>query len=89
MGILAFLILGLLCGVIAKFLLPGRDPGGLLVTLVIGVIGALVGGFLATALLKSDPMDGFWDASSWLTAIAGSVLVLLVWRAVRGRRGRR
>ncbi|MEQ4205569.1 GlsB/YeaQ/YmgE family stress response membrane protein [Actinopolymorpha sp. B9G3] len=85
MGIIAFLILGLICGAIAKFLLPGNDPGGLIVTLVIGVAGALLGGFLAGVLFNTSPIDEFWDLSSWLTAIIGSVLVLLVWRAVAGR----
>ncbi|MEQ7125223.1 GlsB/YeaQ/YmgE family stress response membrane protein [Actinopolymorpha sp. B11F2] len=85
MGIIAFLILGLICGAIAKFLLPGNDPGGLIVTLLIGVAGALLGGFLAGVLFNTSPVDEFWDLSSWLTAIIGSVLVLLVWRAVAGR----
>jgi uncharacterized membrane protein YeaQ/YmgE (transglycosylase-associated protein family) len=85
MGIIAFLILGLICAAIAKFVLPGDDPGGLIVTLIIGVVGALLGGFLAGVLFNADPMDEFWDLSSWLTAIVGSVLVLLVWRTVAGR----
>ena len=85
MGIIAFLILGLICGAIAKFVLPGKDPGGLLLTLVIGVVGALLGGFLAGVLFNASPMDEFWDLSSWLTAIVGSVVVLLIWRAVAGR----
>jgi uncharacterized membrane protein YeaQ/YmgE (transglycosylase-associated protein family) len=87
MGIIAFLILGLICGAIAKFLLPGDDPGGFLVTMVIGVVGALLGGFLAGALFDAHPMDEFWDLSSWLTAIVGAVILLLLWRlAMRGRR---
>ncbi len=85
MGIIAFLILGLICAVIAKAVLPGRDPGGLLITLVIGVVGALLGGFLASALFGADPMDEFWDLSSWLTAIVGSIVVLLLWRLVARR----
>lgn len=86
MGIIAFLILGLICGAIAKLALPGDDPGGIIVTIAIGVLGALVGGF-AAALFGADPMDKFWDISSWLTAIVGSVVLLLAWRFVaRGRR---
>jgi uncharacterized membrane protein YeaQ/YmgE (transglycosylase-associated protein family) len=85
MGIIAFLILGLICAAIAKAVLPGKDPGGILVTLVIGVVGALLGGFLAGTLLGADPMDEFWDVSSWLCAIVGSLLVLLVWRLVARR----
>ena len=85
MGIIAFLILGLICAAIAKFLLPGKDPGGLLITMVVGVVGALLGGFLAGALFDAAPLDEFWDLSSWLTAIVGSMLVLLVWRMVAKR----
>jgi uncharacterized membrane protein YeaQ/YmgE (transglycosylase-associated protein family) len=86
MGIIAFLILGLICGAIAKLVLPGDDPGGILVTMAIGVVGALLGGFLAGALFGADPMDEFWDVSSWLTAIVGSIVLLLGWRAISRRR---
>ena len=89
MGIIAFLILGLLAGLIAKAILPGDDPGGLVVTMIIGVVGALLGGFLAGALFNANPMDEFFDISTWLTAIVGAILLLLVYRAVAGRgRGR-
>jgi len=84
MGIIAFLILGLIAGAIAKALLPGNDPGGLIVTMAIGVVGALLGGFLAGALFDKDPLDNFFDISTWLTAIVGAVLLLLVYRAVAG-----
>jgi uncharacterized membrane protein YeaQ/YmgE (transglycosylase-associated protein family) len=86
MGIIALLILGLIAGAIAKALLPGNDPGGILVTMVIGVVGALLGGFLAAALFNADPLDEFFDISTWLTAIVGAVVLLLVYRAVTGRR---
>ncbi|MGE5689115.1 MAG: GlsB/YeaQ/YmgE family stress response membrane protein [Pseudomonadota bacterium] len=87
MGIIAFIILGLLAGAIAKALLPGDDPGGFIVTAIIGVVGALLGGFLAGALFGADPMDEFFDISTWLTAIVGSIVLLLVYRMVVGRRG--
>jgi uncharacterized membrane protein YeaQ/YmgE (transglycosylase-associated protein family) len=86
-GIIAFLILGLLAGAIAKAVLPGDDPGGIIVTMIIGVVGALLGGFLAGVLFDSDPMDEFFDISTWLTAIIGSIVLLLVYRAVTRRRG--
>lgn len=86
MGIIAFLILGLLAGAIAKALMPGDDPGGILITMIIGVIGALVGGFLAGLLFGADPLDEFFDLSTWLTAIVGSVLLLWIYRMVAGRR---
>ena len=87
MGIIAFIILGLLAGAIAKALLPGDDPGGFIVTAIIGVVGALIGGFLAGVLFDADPMDEFFDISTWLTAIIGSIVLLLVYRMVVGRRG--
>lgn len=89
MGILAFLILGLLAGAIAKALMPGDDPGGIVVTMIIGVVGAILGGFLAGVLFNAEPMDEFFDLSTWLTAIIGSIILLVIYRMVagRGRRG--
>ena len=86
MGIIGFLILGLLAGAIAKALLPGDDPGGIIVTMVIGAVGALVGGFLAGAIFDVDPLDEFFDVSTWLTAIAGAALLLLIYRMATRRR---
>lgn len=87
MGIIAFIILGLIAGAIAKALLPGDDPGGFIITAIIGVIGALLGGFLAGLLFDSDPLDEFFDISTWITAIIGSIILLLIYRMVVGRRG--
>jgi uncharacterized membrane protein YeaQ/YmgE (transglycosylase-associated protein family) len=87
LGIIAFIILGLLAGAIAKALLPGDDPGGFIVTAIIGVVGALIGGFLAGVLFDADPMDEFFDISTWITAIIGSILLLLIYRMIVGRRG--
>lgn len=86
MGIIAFLILGLLAGAIAKAIMPGDDPGGIIVTMLIGVVGALLGGFLAGLLLDVNPVDEFWSLSTWLAAIAGSVILLALYRLVTGRR---
>ena len=88
MGIIAFIILGAIAGVIAKALLPGDDPGGFIITTIIGIVGALIGGFLAAALFNADPMDEFWDISSWLTAIVGAILLLVIYRVVSGRNRR-
>ena len=88
MGIIAFIILGLLAGVIAKAVLPGDDPGGIIVTTLIGIAGAIIGGFLAAALFGAHPLDEFFDISTWLTAIVGAILLLLVYRVVAGRRRR-
>lgn len=86
MGIIAFIILGLLAGLIAKALLPGDDPGGLIVTTIIGIVGAILGGFLAKVLFDADPLDEFFDISSWLTAIVGALILLVVYRTVVSRR---
>jgi uncharacterized membrane protein YeaQ/YmgE (transglycosylase-associated protein family) len=89
MGIIGWIILGLLAGVIAKAMLPGDDPGGLIVTALIGVVGAFIGGFIAKALGFGDPIDEFFDLSTWLGAIIGSIVLLLVYRALAGGMGRR
>ena len=88
MGIIAFIVLGLLAGIIAKWILPGEDPGGIIVTALIGIVGALVGGFLAGVLFDADPLDEFFDVSTWVTAIVGSIILLVIWRAVTGERSR-
>ena len=89
MGVIAFIILGLCAGAIAKALMPGSDPGGWIVTTIIGVAGALLGGFLASALFGAHPLDEFFDISTWLTAIVGSIVLLVIYRLVVDRRGGR
>lgn len=84
MGFLAFLILGLIAGAIAKAILPGRDGGGWIMTLVLGVIGALVGGWLGSLLFGVD-LQEFWSLQTWLLAIGGSVVVLLIYGLITGR----
>jgi uncharacterized membrane protein YeaQ/YmgE (transglycosylase-associated protein family) len=81
-GIIAFLILGLLAGVIAKAISPGEDPGGVIVTTLIGVAGALLGGFLAAALFDAHPLDEFFDVSTWVTAVVGSLILLTAYRVL-------
>ena len=85
MGIIAFIILGLLAGAIAKALMPGDDPGGWIITGIIGVVGALLGGFLAAAIFDAHPLDEFFDISTWLTAIIGSIILLAIYRVVVDR----
>jgi uncharacterized membrane protein YeaQ/YmgE (transglycosylase-associated protein family) len=86
MSIIGWILLGLLAGVIAKALLPGDDPGGFIITTLIGIAGALLGGFLARALDIGDPIDEFFDISTWLAAIVGAFVLLIVYRMVVGRR---
>jgi uncharacterized membrane protein YeaQ/YmgE (transglycosylase-associated protein family) len=85
MGIIGWIILGLLAGAIAKAILPGDDPGGIFVTMLIGIAGALVGGFIASALDIGD-LDEFFDIGTWLIAIGGALLLLLAYRMFTGRR---
>jgi uncharacterized membrane protein YeaQ/YmgE (transglycosylase-associated protein family) len=89
MGILGWIVLGLLAGAIAKAVLPGNDPGGIIVTMIIGIVGALLGGFLGQALFGVDTLDEFFDISTWLTAIVGAIILLLLYRMVAGRGRRR
>ena len=85
MGIIAFIILGLLAGLIAKAIMPGNDPGGYIVTALIGIAGALIGGFLAAALFDAHPLDEFFDISTWVTAIVGSIILLALYRVIVDR----
>jgi uncharacterized membrane protein YeaQ/YmgE (transglycosylase-associated protein family) len=86
MGWLSFIILGLIAGAIAKLILPGKQGGGWFITLLLGVVGALLGGWLA-GLIFGIGYDDFWSIQSWLIAIVGSIIVLLIWGLVtRGSR---
>lgn len=81
MELIMFLLVGLVAGFIARLVVPGRDPMGILGTLVLGVVGALLGGFLARVLLN-DPQIGLFGA------VVGSVIALLIYRAAAGNRRR-
>lgn len=85
MGIIGWIVLGLLAGAIAKMIMPGDDPGGIFVTMLIGIAGAIVGGLIASALDIGD-LDEFFDIGTWLIAIGGALLLLLVYRLIVGRR---
>ena len=86
MGIIAWIVLGLLAGMIAKAIVPGGERAGLIVTTLLGIAGALVGGFLATALGMGHPIDEFFDLSTWVAAVAGALVILFVWNAVSSKR---
>jgi uncharacterized membrane protein YeaQ/YmgE (transglycosylase-associated protein family) len=77
MGIIGWIILGLLAGAIAKAIMPGDDPGGIIVTTIIGILGAILGGLIASALDIGD-LDEFFDLGTWLIAILGSLLLLAI-----------
>jgi len=87
MGILAFLILGLIAGAIAKAILPGRQGGGWIITLVVGVVGAILGGWIGSLIFGGGLAD-FFDLRTLPLSTLGAVIVLLIYGAVAGRRSR-
>jgi uncharacterized membrane protein YeaQ/YmgE (transglycosylase-associated protein family) len=84
--IIAWIVLGLLAGMIAKAIMPGGERVGLILTTVLGVVGALLGGFLAKALGLGDPIDEFFDLSTWIAAVVGALIILWLWSAISRRR---
>ena len=88
MSIIAWIVLGLAAGLIANMLIPGRRSQGLILTCLIGIAGALGGGWIATKLFHIHSLQGFFNLSTWLTAIAGAAILLLVYHLVSGRSGR-
>ena len=86
MGIIAWIVLGLGAGLLANMLIPGRRSQGLVITCLIGVAGALLGGWLATKLFHVVTLHGFFNISTWLTAIAGAAILLLAYHLVTSRK---
>ena len=84
MGILGWILFGLIVGAVAKLLMPGRDPGGIIVTMVLGIVGALLGGFVGRALGMYAANEG----AGFIMALVGAVFVLLVYRLSIGGRHR-
>ena len=87
MGILAWIVLGLIAGAIAKALMPGKDPGGILMTMVIGIVGAFLGGFLGNMITGSG-LNGF-SLWSLLLAVLGAMLLLCIYRMATRSKGTR
>ncbi len=84
MGIIGWIVFCLVVGIVAKFLMPGRDPGGFIITAVLGIVGALLGGFIGQAL-------GFYregEPAGFLMAVIGSIILLLLYRMFTGRSDR-
>ncbi|PWJ40196.1 GlsB/YeaQ/YmgE family stress response membrane protein [Sediminitomix flava] len=82
MGILSWIIFGLIAGALAKWIMPGDDPGGVIVTIVIGVVGAVVGGYIGS-LIGWGEVDGF-NIKSFATAIGGALVLLFAYRKIKG-----
>jgi uncharacterized membrane protein YeaQ/YmgE (transglycosylase-associated protein family) len=87
MGILGWIVLGLVAGAIAKAILPGRQGGGWVITLVLGVVGAILGGWIGS-LIFGGGLGDFFDLRTWLLSILGAIIVLLIYGAIAGRRSR-
>ncbi|MCB0743906.1 MAG: GlsB/YeaQ/YmgE family stress response membrane protein [Ignavibacteriae bacterium] len=83
MGILSWIVFGLIAGAIAKFIMPGKDPGGIIITILIGIVGAFVGGFIGSLLGLGD-ISGF-DFRSFLMAIVGSIILLFGYRKIKSK----
>jgi uncharacterized membrane protein YeaQ/YmgE (transglycosylase-associated protein family) len=86
-SILAWIVVGLIAGAIAKLLMPGNDPGGIIITILLGIAGAIVGGFIAVALNISNGVDDF-DFGTIVLAVLGAMLLLAGYRLVVGERAR-
>ncbi len=82
MGIIAWIVLGLVAGVIAKSLLGGREKHGIIITILIGIAGALLAGWAASTLFHIDTNQGFFNITTWISAIVGSAVLLLIYHAV-------
>jgi uncharacterized membrane protein YeaQ/YmgE (transglycosylase-associated protein family) len=87
MGVIAWIVLGLVAGLIANMLIPGRRSQGLIVTCAIGILGALAGGWVATRVFHVHTLNGFFNLSTWLTAIVGAAVLLLIFHLVNERSG--
>ncbi|HET9255277.1 MAG TPA: GlsB/YeaQ/YmgE family stress response membrane protein [Pseudonocardiaceae bacterium] len=85
MHFISWIVLGLLAGALAKLIMPGDDPGGIIVTTLIGIVGAIVGGLVGQAL-GFHPNQGFFSWATWIWAIIGSLILLALYRVIAGRR---
>ena len=89
MGIIGWIVLGLLAGMIAKAIFPGAQGLGIVLTTLLGIGGALLGGFVASLLGLGHPIDEFFDVSTWVAAILGAIAILWIASALGGRGRRR
>ena len=86
-GLIGYIIFGLIVGALARLLLPGRDPMGCFATAVLGIVGSLLGGFVAGYLFKEDIRDqGYHFRKSWIASILGAMLLLWIWRMIQRSR---
>ncbi len=84
--IISLIVVGLLAGAVARLLIPGRQDIGILMTIVVGIVGSFVGGFLGYLLFHKDAQDGFLQPAGIIGSVIGAIIVLLIWNRVGGRR---
>jgi uncharacterized membrane protein YeaQ/YmgE (transglycosylase-associated protein family) len=85
MGVVGWIVLGLLAGLIAQAIMPGEGRAGCLFSTLLGIAGALLGGFLATAFGLGDPVDTFFSLSTWVAAVIGALIILFLGKTLRER----
>ncbi|HET9242182.1 MAG TPA: GlsB/YeaQ/YmgE family stress response membrane protein [Gaiella sp.] len=86
MGIIGWIAIGLVAGIIAKAIYPGAEDFGIILTILLGIAGALLGGFVAWLVGAGDPIDEFFDISTWIASIVGALVVLVAYSALGGSR---
>jgi uncharacterized membrane protein YeaQ/YmgE (transglycosylase-associated protein family) len=86
-GIIGWIVLGLIIGALAKLIMPGKDPGGIIVTILIGIVGSVLGGFIGKAIFGGG-LGGFFNLRTWVLGLVGSLILLGIWRVIAGRRTR-
>ena len=87
MGIIGWIVVGLVVGALAKLIMPGKDPGGFIVTILIGIVGSILGGFIGKAIFGGG-IGGFFNLRTWVLGLIGSLILLGIYRVIAGRRAR-
>lgn len=87
MGLISAVIFGLVAGIVAKLLMPGKDPGGCIITALIGIVGAVIGQLIGTYLLGLGTLET-WSWPNFLLAVVGAIILLVIYRVIAGRRTR-